>query len=219
MKQSKNRGGKRQWACAVVASGLAALGVPLAQAATQTYLGGTAVPPDTLGSVLLKRLTNDPRPEGSLVLDVPAPVSLTLDRCVEVRNVGSGWGGWSHGFDGTVYYTSGRELILTPPPGTLALGLSLEPNLAGVFKFELSTDSAWVSVNVDGDGGAQYVGFWSDDATEPIRYLRILDTTGGADGFAVAEAGVYFVPVPEPAATAATLLLTALGWTLVRRRR
>lgn len=162
---------------------------------------GTAAPPDALGPYALTSLAQDFRPDGSSVLGIPAPVSVSFDRPMKLLSLGTGWSTWSHGFTGEVYATGTSELVLTPAPNTFAIGLAIEPDLVGTLQFSVGVDGTAITVDIDGDGGAQWVGFWSDDSTQPIGLLWIRDVAGTAAGFAVGEVGVYTrMTVPEPAA-------------------
>lgn len=177
---------------------------------------GTTGPPGMLGSWPVVTLADDPRPMGSLVHDTPGPVALSFDRPATLLGISNGWGSWSHEYGGDVYYVAGNELVLDLPPGTLAIGLSLQPNLVAEFPFAVTADGTTVQLTIDGDGGAQFVGFWSDDPQQPIAHLRIWDVTSAADGFAVADLSVFVIP--ESAAFTVVLGSLAMASVLLLRR-
>lgn len=117
-----------------------------------------------------------------------------------------------------MYFTGGSELILTLPADTLAVGFSLQPDLVGLFPFEITAGATSLSLEIEGDGGARHIGVWSDVAGELLSSLRLWETTGTADGFGLGEFSLFIgasVPVPGPWAVTAALLLS--GWVVWRR--
>lgn len=197
---------------------VSALAVPclVVQAALFSSAPGVVGPPGTLGPWPLATLADDPRPVGSLVQDAPTAPALTFDRPGRLLAVGNGWTSWSHGYAGDLYYFAANELVIDLPPGTMAIGLSLQPNLVAEFPFAVTADGTTIPVTVDGDGGAQFVGFWSNDPQQPIAHLRIWDVTSAADGFAVADLSVFVIP--EPAPSTVVLGTLALAGVLFLRR-
>jgi hypothetical protein len=96
---------------------------------------GTAAPPGSLGGFTMAGFS-DPRAEGVGVWDVEPPGSspvtgnLTFDLELEHLLIGSGWGTWSHGYTGDVYWfdedSYGKQLNLTLPGETKAFYLYFE---------------------------------------------------------------------------------------------
>lgn len=182
-----------------------------------TLIDISGVPPSSLGPYAVQVSTDDPRPVGTEVPGTSSPLEIGFDRPTTVLGIGQGWTSWSHGFSGSVYYAPGTELVLVPPPQTVALGLTIQPNLMGIFSFQVTADGRSTSVEINGDGGAQFVGFWSDNQAEPLRYLRIWDVKGTAEGFAIAELAICVIP--EPAAFPHVLGVAGVAWVMWFRRR
>lgn len=180
---------------------------------------GTGAPPGMIGPYGVTPAGSDLRPEYASVTTAPAGGGVAFDRAASLRHVGSGWGSWSHGYAGPVYFPGGSELILTLPANTLAFGFSLQPDLVGLFPFQITAGATTLSLDIEGDGGARHIGVWSDVAGEPLSFLRLWETTGTADGFALGEFSLFSVAVPEPGAWAATSALLVSGWALRRRVR
>src|SRR5262249_6732819 len=91
------------------------------QGAINGVAGGEGAPAAILGPFAMTLFPPDGRPEFDPVSSVPSPlggdVSFSPD-LVHLK-VGSGWGLWSHGYLGDVYWTDGGlSLSLTLPPGT-----------------------------------------------------------------------------------------------------
>jgi hypothetical protein len=129
-----------------------------------------------------------------------------------------GWGTWRYGYSGPVYFTGGNELILTLPANTLAVGFSLQPDLVGLFPFQTTAGATTLSLDIEGDAGARHLGVWSDVAGEALTYLRLWETTGTADGFALGEFSLFIAAsVPEPSTWAAAAALLLSGWAVWRR--
>jgi hypothetical protein len=102
-------------------------------------------------------------------------------------------------------------------PHRLAVGFSLQPDLVGLFPFQITAGATTLSLGIEGDAGARHLGVWSDVASEPLTFLRLWETTGTADGFALGEFSLFIAAVPEPGAWAATAALLLSGWAAWRR--
>lgn len=194
----------------------AACATPSFAATVYTRITAPGELPATLGPYPVEPFGDDPRPLGSTVTEVPAPLNLTYDRPVTLLAVGQGWDSWAGTYTGDLYFTSGNELGIFPPPQTVAFGFSLQPNLWDTFAFEVSANGTTVTLDISGDGDARFIGFWTDDPTEPISYVRIWDATGAADGFALGE--LTLTVVPEPLAYPLAMALPALLWAVWSRR-
>jgi hypothetical protein len=186
---------------------------------------GTGAPPGTLGGYPMGAFPADPTPEGTLTTELApppaAPVTGNLKfgfglTSVEHFKVGGLWDTWSHGYTGDVYFNADHDLLIIPlPVGTLAFSLYVQPNLKDDFEFRVDGATTVATLTINGDGGARYVGFYTDDVTEPLEWIYIRQTTNDSDGFAVGE---FMINVPEPGTWAG---LTALGltvWAWARRR-
>lgn len=191
---------------------------------------GTGAPPSTLGGHLMQAFPADGRSLRSMVGNATPPAaapvtgSLAFDEHVELNQVGSAfddWSTWSHGYTGNVYYQHYDTLGMSLPKGTLAFYLYIEPELLfGVFDFSVVCDGASISpyASIDGDGGAKYIGFWTDDPTDPLERLVVTQVTLPDVGFAVGEFGINAIPEPRVIALIAGLGLIGLGaWRRLRR--
>lgn len=209
---------------------LASLG--LATSASAAVIGdfspGTASPPSTLGGYSMAAFPADLSAEGTATSFLtPPPIfpgwgDLQFSTPVTHSLIGTGWGTWSHGYAGSVYFTGDSDLQLELPDGTLAFYLYLEPNMMATYEFTVESSSTSGSMSttllIDGAGGAKYVGFYTDDPLSPLQYVDIVQTTATSDGFAVGEFGIN-TTVPEPGACVAFAALGLLGFAAVRRSR
>jgi hypothetical protein len=138
----------------------------------------------------------DNRAEFENVTDVPAPGGgvLQFDSSLLHLKVGSGWGSWSHGYTGDVYYTEGTQLVMTLPENTKAFYFYVEPNFFGQFSVTATADDGTTSgaIPVEGNSGAQYFGFYTTDASS-LSTIQV-DVDPGAGGFAVGEFGIAYGP-------------------------
>ena len=181
---------------------------------------GTAAPPATLGGYSMIGFPADPSAEGTLTTSLIPPVSapvtgnLVFSSALEHDIVGSMWDMWSHGYTGDVYYLPGDyDLLMTLPTGTMAFYLYVQPNIKATFEFTVDSSAAVTTFDVDGNGGAKYVGFYSDDPSKPLHFVFVDQTTSETD-FAVGEFGIN---VPEPGAFAWVTALGLAGLVFARR--
>lgn len=175
---------------------LAALAVTAAPASAEIVFDGspgTGAPPATLGPYEMTPYTDDPRANRSSVNAVPdfPGGELGFDRTLSLRQIGNGWATWSHGYRGDVYVTSpGTNVTLDLPPGTGAIYLYAEPGQFGFHTIRANSDDGTSSgpVQVRGDFGARYFGFYATEAGETIESIE-LDVASSARGFGVGEFG------------------------------
>jgi hypothetical protein len=165
---------------------------------------GTAAPPSTLGTYNMKAFGTDPQPscqaEGSTVPGVTDPagtIGFTPDLHHDKTPVEGCWATWSHGYTGDVYDTAGAvdptTATITLPSGTNAFYFYAEPNQRIVLTITATALNGTSSgpVQVDGDGGAKYFGFYG---TGGVQLASITVTTDDPEGFAVGEFGISVAP-------------------------
>ena len=177
---------------------------------------GTGAPPGTLGGYTMGAFPSDPSPEGTLINELApppaAPVTGNLKfgfglSAVEHMKVGGFWDTWSHGYTGDVYFNEDSELLMIPlPVGTLAFSFYIQPNLKADFEFKVDSVATLATLTINGNGGASYAGFYTDDVTDPLSWVYIRQTTQDSDGFAVGEFMINVIPE-----TSTWGMLTALG--------
>jgi hypothetical protein len=164
-----------------------------------TTAPGTGAPPPTLGGFTMIPVPTPGAPactgDTAPIATPGGPMAITPTDAPTVRCIGAGWSTWSHGYTGDVYYTGGPlDQSITPPPGTKAIYFYVEPN-----PFTVQTCSAVANgtvstgnLQVDGNGGARYIGFHST-AGENITSVRVQCDTDFATGeYAVAGGGRNF---------------------------
>jgi hypothetical protein len=187
---------------------------------------GSGAPPSTLGGYTMGAFPSDPTPEGTLINELApppaAPVTGNLKfgfglGAVEHMKVGGFWDTWSHGYTGDVYFNEDSELLMIPlPVGTLAFSFYIQPNLKADFEFKVDSVATLATLTINGNSGASYAGFYTDDVTDPLSWVYIRQTTQDSDGFAVGEFMIN--GIPEPGAWAGLMALGLGVWALARRR-
>ena len=130
------------------------------------------------------------------------------------RSIGSGWGSWSHGYSGDVYYTNGASSVTLSfdQKDMQAFYFYAEPNFFGLHGMTFTATgggtSQTVTAMVEGSAGAQ--GFLV--VADKIDSI-VISMDDGTD-FAVGEFG-YAKSIPAPGALA---LLGLAGFASRRRR-
>lgn len=166
---------------------------------------------------------NSPEPEFSSVSTLSSSVgNLTFSSPAQELVVGSGWKTWSNDYNGEVYYNGDNAPFeITLPDDIVAFDLYLQPEEFGLFDIELTTMSGATSTvslsqNIQGNGGAEYFGFYATDG-DSIKSITIKDKSGGAaNGFAVAQ--LRMAHVPEPLTIGGSAIALAFGWRMRRKR-
>lgn len=168
----------------------------------------TDAPPPTLGGFTMVPFEDDNRDTFEEYSDVPLPAPYTgnlgFTPDLDHRKIGTGWATWSHGYDGSVYFTGTgvNSMTFILPPETRAFYFYAQPNIFSVFNIEAIGEAGSRSsvssgpIPVDGSGGAKYFGFYTDGFEEISQIVVTADA--GADGFAVGEFGIFVGPVSEP---------------------
>lgn len=158
---------------------------------------GTGSPPLSLGGYEMVGF-QDARPLGDEVVDVAPPGSATVtgmlewDVPLEHTKVGQGWDTWSHPYTGDVYWLDeiiyGNTLTLTLPLGTQSFYFYLEPNFFGEASFGVTSGTTTRVLDVMGEGGANGIGFYSDDPGQSLVSITIEKLSADfTDGFGVGE--------------------------------
>jgi hypothetical protein len=152
---------------------------------------GTSAPPSTLGPYTMTPAAADPRP-----VETQVPCTALPDgrmhfspSVTHLTTPAGGWGTWSNGYTGDVYYDTGTTLTMTLPHSTGAFYFYAEPNLLDTFTVQATAQDGTTSgpVAVDGNGGATYLGFYGTGGAQ-VHTITVT-TDPGAGGFAVGEFG------------------------------
>ncbi|MDX6414850.1 MAG: hypothetical protein QOH23_2260 [Gaiellaceae bacterium] len=156
---------------------------------------GTGAPPSTLGPYTMTAFGVDPRPTGNTVTDVTGPTgTVGFSPSLTHSTVGNGWATWSNGYTGDVYWTGTASTItITLPAGTGAFYLYAEPNQLSPFDVQATAQDGTTSdaVSVDGNGGAEYFGFYG---TGGATIVTVTVTTADTTGLGVGEFGISAAP-------------------------
>jgi hypothetical protein len=175
-----------------------ACGTP-GQAPAIVYDGspGTNAPPSALGTCTMTAFGVDNRPTSTNVTYVTAPGGgdVTFSVPLEHLKVGSGWATWSHGYTGDVYWIpNSSQVTLTLPANTYAFSFYGEPDNHAIFVVTATANDGTTSgpVSVDGDGGAQYFGFYSTSSSAPLVSVTV--STSDSDGMAIGEFTIAQTP-------------------------
>jgi hypothetical protein len=161
---------------------------------------GTAPPPATLGPYTMTPFGADPQPAcGSSVTGASdAAGTIGFDPALEHLTVFTPeshvqgcfqWVTWSNGYTGDVYATPSQQATITLPQGTQAFYLYAEPDQFGVFTIQATAQDGTTSgpVDVEGNGGAQYFGFYG---TRGATLSSITMMTSDTTGFGIGEFGI-----------------------------
>jgi len=133
--------------------------------------------------------------QGTYYARRPSPISgyLVFTPKPICELVGSGWATWSNGYTGNVYWNntnvgSPTTIKLTMPTGTQAFYFYAEPNEFQTFDLEATAQNGTTSgpLQVYGQAGAQYYGFYSKNSSLHIKTITITCN----DDFAVGEFGI-----------------------------
>lgn len=186
--------------------GLWAVGLPASLFCNAAILvdtsPGSGPPPGTLGGYAMAAFPADPSSEGTLTTQLTPPAGFTgsgdliFADPMEHMKAGSLWDTWSHGYTGDVYYTDASDQLFLLPLGTMAFSLYIQPNLKDDFEFVVESGATATVLTINGNAGAQYVGFYSDDPQDPLQFVYVLQTTRDADGFAAGEFMINAIPEP-----------------------
>ena len=184
---------------------LLAVGGETALAGEVVYVApGTGAPPSTIGPYEVQSFPADGQPIQQTVESAPAPSgAVGFTPGVEHLRVNEGWGTWSNGYDGDVYYSAGT-VMLTLPAHTHAFYLYGQPEEFGTYQItaEASEGTSSGPVSVSGLGGARYFGFY---ATGGATLSTITVSSSDLSGFAIGEFGIAQSAVTISCGTADTV--------------
>lgn len=178
----------------IAAVTFAAIALPNANAAIVTvddsgsWINGTNAL-ENLGFNLIP-IPNGSEALGTDLTKLSSPLGdIKFSPSVNKRQIGNGWISWSHGYQGEVYFTNGATTLDLKLPNLVAFDFYAEPDVFNKFKISAIAESG-VASNVldqlvDGNAGAKYYGFYSDDPLDPIQSIRIT-ADQGSKGFAIA---------------------------------
>lgn len=149
---------------------------------------------------------------------------------VKKQQLGKTWLTWSNGYQGEVYFTNEALTLDLKLPNLAAFDFYAEPNVQNPFTISAVAQSGEVSdvlsQVVNGNAGAKYFGFYSDNPLDPIQSIQIT-ADKGSGGFAIAQlrgatATVSSVPsvgkVPTPLLLPAMIGLSLGLWRKARSR-
>ncbi|MBE7501895.1 MAG: hypothetical protein HS113_16655 [Verrucomicrobiales bacterium] len=91
------------------------------------------------------------------------------------------------------------------------LQLYVQPNLKDDFEFQVVSGVTVTTLTINGDAGASYIGFYSDDPLDPLQFVYVRQTTMDSDGFAAGEFMINAIPEPGLATLVTGLGLCALA--------
>jgi hypothetical protein len=161
---------------------------------------GTNAPPGTLGAYTMMPFGDDGRSLFANETTVPSPISgdVAFNTAVSHRKIGQGWGTWSHGYTGDVYYTNGATSItMTLPANTGAFYFYAEPNPFETYTMTAVADDGTTSgpVNVNGASGARYFGFHVTGGMSLVTVTISSQTDFAIGEFGIAELSDQHLPV------------------------
>lgn len=147
---------------------------------------------------------------------------LNFSRNVNKRVIPSSWISWNHGYTGEVYFTQAvsdavpfSTLTITLPSGIGAFDFYAQPNNFGIYRISAAASNGSIlTQSINGIGGAQYFGFYSDNPSEYLTSI-IISAQPQANGFAVGELRLAN-SIPSPALLPG---LIGLGFGILRKRR
>lgn len=163
---------------------------------------GTGAAPSMLGPYTMAAFGTDSQPScgasGSIVTGVTGPAgTIGFNQLVNHDIVGDCWATWSHGYTGDVYSTDSSldvsTLTIMLPAATQAFYLYSESVIRSPFTITATALDGTTSgpITVNGDGGAQYFGFYELGGA---TLASITVTTDDTSGFAVGEFGISVAP-------------------------
>jgi hypothetical protein len=151
-------------------------------------------------------LTNIPNGQEALGTDLSqlsSPLGeIKFSSIVNKRQIGKGWRSWSNGYQGEIYFTNGATTLDLHLPNLLAFDFYAEPDVQLPFTISAIAQSGVISDPLtqlaNGDAGAKYFGFYSDDPLDPIQSVRI-SAEPASKGFAIGQLRGASKTVPSPA--------------------
>ncbi len=154
---------------------------------------GTGSPPARLGTFKITAF-GAPCTPGTYYSGITAPTgTVSLSTIMECEDIGGGWLTWSNGYTGDVYWNNATvggatTEVLTLPAGTRAFYFYAEPDEFETFDLEATAQNGTTSgpLQVFGDSGAQYYGFYSNGPGSSIVKITITCD----DDFAIGEFGI-----------------------------
>ncbi len=156
---------------------------------------GTDSPPPFLGTYKVTAF-DAPCTVGDDYSEIAAPtgdISLVPD--TECEQIANGWETWSNGYTGDVYWQDSdiggvTSLVLTMPAGTRAFYFYAEPDEFETFDLQATANNGATSgpLEVYGEAGAQYFGFYANGKGENITKITI----SCDDDFAIGEFGIAY---------------------------
>lgn len=139
-------------------------------------------------------------------------------------NQATDWLTWSNGYQGEVYAAYNTTTLNLKLPNLIAFDFYAEPNVLDSFTISAIAQSGVVSdvlaQSINGNAGAQYFGFYSDDPLDPIQSIQI-SAPETANGFAIAQmrgARASAATVPSPALLPGMIVMGLGMWRKYRSK-
>ena len=152
---------------------------------------GTGAPPAIYEGYTMTTTEPDTTPLFTDVTEAPGLAGedpILFSSSTNHRKIGSGWATWSHGYTGSVYYETSREIDLEIPEQTCAFIFYLEPNNFATFAMNVSySDGYSIVESITGASGATGFAISKHNPESFPSSVNIYDVTGGANGFAFGE--------------------------------
>ncbi len=158
---------------------------------------GTSAPPATLGGYSMSPVPYPGAPACTGIqppLPTPGGGTIGLDPLYAgyIACIGSGWATWSHGYIGDVYFHGYiTDAVISPPAGTNAVYLYVEPNPFELHTFQAECGGATsAEFDANGSSGAAYLGVYDSTGGGTLGDITLTCVSGCAGGgFATGEYG------------------------------
>ena len=176
--------------------------LPVSKAGLISVIGGTDAPTSVLGPYAMTSFTDDLRqvPQDCTYVTSPFGQDITFSIPMKHFEIPENWFTWSHDYSGDTYWTGDNNQLVNVslPSETAAFYFYAQPDSTDVHTitavaFDGISDVEQISIDISGNGGASYFGFYGTDGTV-ISQIKILSDSCD---FAIGEFGISIIPSPE----------------------